>query len=284
MKVEDIMSSPVYVISPDEPLSHARNLMLKHKISTLVVIDEDEMVGIVSKSDMSRRLAQAGPLWRRRPIDRIPVNLVMRESPVTIYPEASITQAVELMIENDINNLPVVNNKVVGIITRTDIVGHISKLDLNINVSTIITGEAHMVHRHHTVNHVVDVMNKNNISRVIVMNNTGDAVGMISTTNLALNPMTDNEGKLSTKNIKMGRRPVAGGDKVYRYVKEVPLLAEDIMTEPLTTVNLNDKVVDAAQIMLEHDITGLPVEDDGEIVGILSRSDVIKVILDQKNE
>ncbi|RQD84499.1 CBS domain-containing protein, partial [Methanosalsum natronophilum] len=40
MKVENIMSSPVYTISPEDPLSHARNLMLKHKISTLVVVND----------------------------------------------------------------------------------------------------------------------------------------------------------------------------------------------------------------------------------------------------
>ncbi len=280
MKVENIMSSPVYTISPEDPLSHARNLMLKHKISTLVVVnDDDEMVGIISKSDMGTRLSQAGPIWRRRPIDRIPVNMVMQENPITISPDVDIKHAVEVMLDNSINNLPVVNNKVVGIVTRTDIVRHVSNLDVNVKVSTVMTEEAHTVHRHHTINHIVDVMQKNNISRVIVMNNTGDAAGIISTSNLAFNSMTDNEGKLSTKNIKMGRRPVAGGDKIYRYVKEVPLVAEDIMTEPLNTINLEAKVVDAASIMLKNDVTGLPVEDNKEVIGILSRSDIIKVLL-----
>ncbi|HET8686488.1 MAG TPA: CBS domain-containing protein, partial [Methanosarcina sp.] len=34
MNVADIMSSPVYVLNADEPVSHARKLMLRHRIST----------------------------------------------------------------------------------------------------------------------------------------------------------------------------------------------------------------------------------------------------------
>jgi len=44
MNVADIMSSPVYVINADEPVSHARKLMLRHKISTLLVLNEGKMV------------------------------------------------------------------------------------------------------------------------------------------------------------------------------------------------------------------------------------------------
>ena len=44
MNVADIMSSPVYVINIDEPVSHARNLMLRHRISTLLVLNEGKMV------------------------------------------------------------------------------------------------------------------------------------------------------------------------------------------------------------------------------------------------
>ncbi len=107
MNVADIMSSPVYIINADEPVSHARNLMLRHRISTLLVLNEGKMVGIVTKSDITNRLAQAEPLWRRRPIDQIPIKLLMTESVITIYPEASISQAVALMLENGVHNIPV---------------------------------------------------------------------------------------------------------------------------------------------------------------------------------
>ncbi|MCL7411112.1 MAG: CBS domain-containing protein [Methanosarcinaceae archaeon] len=279
MKIEDIMSSPVYVITPDEPISYARKLMLKHKIGSIVVVDDDKMVGIVTKSDLGKRLAQAEPMWRRRPIDKIPINLVMTESPIiTIYPDASIKQAVDLMLENNINNIPVMKNSVIGIVSKKDVVRYMSEQSLDTKVSNVM-GECFIsVHRHHTINHVIDEMERNEVNKIIVIDDAEKAVGIISTTNLALSTMTDYEGKLSTKSIKMARRPISGGEKTYRYIKEVPLVAEDIMSGPIVTININDTVVNAAKIINKENITALPVEQDDTIVGMISRNDIIKTI------
>lgn len=278
MNVEDIMSSPVYVIAPDEPLSRARKLMLKHKIGSIVVVNDDGMIGIVTKSDLGKRMAQAEPMWRRRPIDKVPINLVMTESPITIYPEASIRQAVDLMLENSINNLPVTKNSVVGIVTKKDIVRYVSEQSFDTKVSDLMSEDIISVHRHHTINHVIDEMEKNKINKVIVIDDAEEGVGIISTTNLALSAMTDNEGKLSTKSIKMARKPKQGGEKIYRYIKEVPLVAEDIMSGPIVTITSDDTVANAANIMIKENITALPVEQDNEIVGMISRSDVIRAV------
>ena len=278
MNVEDIMSSPVYVIAPDEPLSRARKLMLKHKIGSIVVVNDDGMIGIVTKSDLGKRMAQAEPMWRRRPIDKVPINLVMTESPITIYPEASIRQAVDLMLENSINNLPVTKNSVVGIVTKKDIVRYVSEQSFDTKVSDLMSEDIISVHRHHTINHVIDEMEKNKINKVIVIDDAEEGVGIISTTNLALSAMTDNEGKLSTKSIKMARKPKQGGEKIYRYIKEVPLVAEDIMSGPIGTIASDDTVANAANIMIKENITALPVEQDDEIVGMISRSDVIRAV------
>ncbi|MDD3043231.1 MAG: CBS domain-containing protein [Methanosarcinaceae archaeon] len=280
MNVTDIMSSPVYVVTTDEPVSHARNLMLKHKISTLLVLDEGKMVGIVTKSDISDRLAQAEPLWRRRPIDQIPIKLMMTESVITIYPEASISQAVSLMLENNVHDIPVVKKDVVGIVTRTDIVRYVAEKakDIDIKVSGLMTKEIVFVHRHHTINHIIDEMNKNEIERVIVKNDLGKAVGIVSRRELAFNQITDNEGKLSMKNIKMARKPTSGGQKTYRYIKEVPLIAEDIMTSPVLLIGIEENVKEAAKKMIEENLTALSVTNGEEIVGIISRTDIMKAV------
>ncbi|MCQ1536770.1 CBS domain-containing protein [Methanosarcina sp. KYL-1] len=281
MNVADIMSSPVYVIDAEEPVSHARNLMLRHKISTVLVLNEGKMVGIVTKSDLSNRLAQAEPLWRRRPIDQIPIKLLMSESVITIYPEASISQAASLMLENGVHDIPVVKNDVVGIVTRTDIVRYVAEKaeEINTKVSKLMNEDVVSVHRHHTINHVIDEMNRNEIERVIVKDDAGKPVGIISRRNLALNLFTDNEGKLSTKSIKMARKSSPGGQKTYRYVKEVPLTAEDIMSSPIISLDTGENIREAARKMIEEEVTALPVSDGEEIVGIISRTDVMKAVI-----
>ncbi|HWR25851.1 MAG TPA: CBS domain-containing protein [Methanosarcina sp.] len=281
MNVADIMSSPVYVIDADAPVSHARKLMLRHRISTLLVLNEDKLVGIVTKSDISNRLAQAEPLWRRRPIDQIPTKLLMTESVITIYPEASLSQVVSLMLENRIHNIPVVKNGIVGIVTRTDLVRYIAEHaeEVKTKIPKLMTEDIISVHRHHTINHVIDEMNRNEIERVVVKDDAGKSVGIISRKILALNLLTDNEGKLSTKSIKMARRSTPAGQKIYRYVKDVPLTAEDIMISPIISIDINENISAAAKKMIAEDVTALPVSDGEDIVGILSRTDVIKAVL-----
>lgn len=281
MNVADVMSSPVYVINTDEPVSHARKLMLRHKISTLLVLNEGKMVGIVTKSDITNRLAQAEPLWRRRPIDQIPIKMLMTESVITIYPEASISQAATLMLENRVHNIPVVKNGIVGIITRTDLVRYVAENteEIKTKIAKLMTDEIISVHRHHTINHVIDEMNRNEIERVVVKDDAGKPVGIISRKSLALNLLTDNEGKLSTKSIKMARKSSPGGQKTYRYVKEVPLTAEDIMISPIVSIDVDENISAAAKMMMEEDVTALPVSDEENIVGILSRTDIIKAAI-----
>lgn len=281
MNVADIMSSPVYVLNADEPVSYARKLMLKYRISTLLVLNEGKMVGIVTKSDIGNRLAQAEPLWRRRPIDQIPIKLLMTESVITIYPEASISQAVALMLENRVHNIPVVKNDIVGIVTRTDLVRYVAENteEIKTKIPKLMTEDIVSVHRHHTINHVIDEMNRNEIERVVVKDDAGKAVGIVSRKNLALNLLTDNEGEISTKNIKMARKSSPGGEKIYRYIKEVPLTAEDIMVSPIISIDVNENVSAAAKKMIAERVTALPVSDGDEIVGILSRTDIMKAIL-----
>lgn len=54
---------------------------------------------------------------------------------------------------------------------------------------------------------------------------------------------------------------------------------EDVMSEKLVTVNQDDRLVKAIRMIDEHDVTRLPVVDDeGNLVGILCRGDIIKAL------
>lgn len=277
MNVEDIMSSPVFTIGPEENVAHARNLMLKYKISTLVVASDGKMVGIVTKTDLGKRLAQAEPMWRRRPIDKIPVNMVMNDCPISIYPDASIAQASNLMLENEINSLVVVKDNIVGIVTGTDIMRYVSQQqDIKTRVSDVMVNDIVFVHRHHTINHVIQEMERNRVNKVIVTDDSNEAVGFITTNSVALSVMVDNEGNLQSKSIKMTRRSSPAGQKTYRYIKDVPLVAEDIMAGLPPGVAVDDKVTDAAKIMLEEHVISLPVVNRDEIVSMISRNDILR--------
>lgn len=280
MKIKEIMSSPVYVVSPMDNIARARNLMLRHKIGRLVVTDDGNIRGIVTKKDIMRRLDQAEPTWRRRPIDDIPIKIVMTEEVITIFPDATPAQLAELMIENNISGLPVVNNKneIMGIVTKWDLIRWFSEQEVNLRVKDMEIEPAITVHRHHTITQVIHELDMNYMDRAIVVEGNNMPVGIITSSNLAFTVLRDKKGALPQKDIKMTRKESYAGRKQNRYVKEVPLVAEDIMSTPLITVNCNESATHAAGIMVRERINGLPVVDNG-IMGMLTGDSIVKQIL-----
>ena len=280
MKIKEIMSAPVYVVSPNENIARARNLMLRHKIGRLVITEDDKPVGIVTKKDIMRRLDQAEPKWRRRPIDDIPIKLVMSDTPITIFPNASPAQLAELMIENNISGLPVVDakDKVMGIVTKWDLIRYFSKKKLDVKVDDLKIEPALTVHRHHTISQILHELDSNMTDRAVVLENNDNPVGIITSSNLAFMEMKSKTGALPQKEIKMARKDVTGGRKQNRYIKEVPLVAEDIMSSPLITVNSDEIATRAAEIMVKERINGLAVVGNG-VMGILTGENIVKSIL-----
>jgi len=279
IKVKEIMSAPVYVIAPNDTISHARNLMLKHDVSRLVVVEGVKQIGIITKSDIGWHIYQKKEhKWKRRPIDNIPVQNAMSESLITIYPDASIKQAMELMIENNISGLPVVEgeNELIGIITKKDIVQYLSRGRYNWNrtVEDIMDDFMVTVHRDHSISYVIHEMEENKVDIVIVLESDGAPVGIITKDSLAFIEIEEER-----KTIKMTRKASHGGRKQYRYVKEVPLIVDEVMTTPLITIESSELATKAAKIMVLEGISALPVLKNKELIGLITIDNIIESLL-----
>ena len=57
--VKDIMESEVYTISADSSIEDASSMMIKHKVNRLPVLDGEELIGIITRGDIIRGLADA---------------------------------------------------------------------------------------------------------------------------------------------------------------------------------------------------------------------------------
>jgi CBS domain-containing protein len=275
-KVKDYMSAPIYVIERNEPIQRARNLMFKYGIGRLPVMDAGLLVGIVTKYDITNRLNQAAPEWRRRPIDKVPIQVVMTEKPITIFPDATMPQAAELLIENGISGLPVERDgEIVGMITSRDIMKYFSEQDLKATVGDMMSKNVLRVHRHHTIGHVLEEMNVQGQSRALVYEDNTTPVGIVTRSGLTFSEIMGPKDEMETKNIKMTRKESPAGRKQYRYVKQVPFVAEDIMTSPIFTIGSEIKAVQASQTLVEKNIIGMPVMDNNEVVGYFSADEII---------
>jgi acetoin utilization protein AcuB len=120
------MSREVMTVGPDDPLRSAVDLEMRMKIRHIPVVDDaGKLVGIVTDRDIKRALPS--PLMRSARedydslLDGTAIAQVMTREPLSIAPEASIKEAVKLMVEKKVGGLPVVTaGKLVGIFTQTD--------------------------------------------------------------------------------------------------------------------------------------------------------------------
>jgi len=278
-KVKDYMSTPVNVIERNEPIQMARNLMFKYAIGRMPVMDNGDLVGIVTKYDITNRISQAAPEWRRRPIDKVPIQVVMTEKPITIFPDATMPQAAELMIENDISGLPVEKDgEIVGMITSRDMVKYFSEQDISSTVEELMSKNILNVHRHHTISHILEEMNVQGISRALVYEDNRTPVGIVTRSSLTFSDIMGPKDEMETKNIKMTRKESTAGRKQNRSIRQMPFVAEDVMTSPILNLIPETNAVDASKTLAEKHIIGMPVVKDNDVVGYFSADEIIAEI------
>ena len=278
MKIEDVMNEEVILAEENEQVSHARNLMLKHGYSRILVVDpEGKPVGILTEKDLTRKMRSNGPKWKRRTIDKISIRRVMTPNPVTITPFREVREAVELMIKNEISSIPVTDgDEVVGIITKSELMDFYSqKYTGKWKVSNLMTSEVVTVNENHSIGHVISIMEDQKIGKVIVMRDN-EPVGIITSANISFANVEDPETGVSVEKIAFLRK-IDGQEK--RNVREVSMVtAGDIMTNHLIKIEQEKDAASAADIMTKQEVSGLPVVDGNELVGIITKTDIIRGI------
>ena len=114
LEVSDVMSSPVQCVDSDTTLEVLQPLLQKWGVRGVPVMKDGKLVGIVSQRDMKKAVQRED--WS------VPVAGFMTHAVITVEPNQSLNEALELMTEEDIGRLPVVRGgEVLGIVSRTDI-------------------------------------------------------------------------------------------------------------------------------------------------------------------
>lgn len=126
-KVRSRMKTELVTLSATETLREAVRLELQRKIRHIPIVDADgKLLGIVTDRDIKRALPSplTGQLAREEydsVLDETQLQKVMTRDPVSVSPDATLSEAVQIMFEKKIGGLPVVENgKLVGIFTQTD--------------------------------------------------------------------------------------------------------------------------------------------------------------------
>ena len=122
--VRDIMSAEVTTLGRNDTLLLAKDIMNLGRIRHFPVVEDDEVVGVVSQRDLYRAslgtVMQYGEKAQRAFLESVAVKEVMAD-PIAIGPDATVRDAARLMLEHKIGCLPVLeDSRLVGIVTETD--------------------------------------------------------------------------------------------------------------------------------------------------------------------
>lgn len=137
MRVQDIMSRPVFTVQPTDPVEGAAALLADRGITAAPVVDErNRLVGMVSEGDLLRDRVPRDPTAHLRaatgPVARRPhiVVEVMTRKVVTAWLSEDVADVARTMLEYDVRSVPVLDGRhVVGIISRRDLLRSVLRTD-----------------------------------------------------------------------------------------------------------------------------------------------------------
>lgn len=126
-----------------------------------------------------------------------------------------------------------------------------------------------------SIDEALQLMAENDISGMPVVDTDCNIVGMISETDVLLK----GQGSPSAPRKALYGLWVMPGDLVDEiYRRSRATLVEEAMTAKVITFTEESAVTDIARVMIEHNINRVPIVRDGKVVGIISRSNIVRAM------
>lgn len=125
VKIGDVMTRNVITVEPQTTMAELREILRDHRISGAPVLENGELVGIVSVEDLIKALA-AGEMNAR-------VDEKMTRNPITVQADETVVMAIKYFNRYGFGRFPVVDRqgKLIGILTRGDIIrGLLKQLEM----------------------------------------------------------------------------------------------------------------------------------------------------------
>ena len=261
MQVKNLMSKTLITIDKDQSLADALKLLRKNRISRLPVLNNKELVGIISERDIAAKLGSSK--YESMPASRLHVSSVMVKVIITVPQTMQLDEVANIMLENGIGSVPVMeDDKMVGIVSKADFVtlavdGEYDK----ICTKDLMTKDVKTVSPSERLIHARRVSLDSKVGRLPVLDDS-ELVGMITSKDL-MRAFIDFRKKVPEKYQKS-------------QIKEV--LVEDIMSTNLTVVSKDTCITEVSKIMMDTGYNGLPVVEDDELIGIVTQTDILRLI------
>lgn len=262
--MEKLFSSKVITVNKDSSIFEALQKMQLNLIKRIVITEGTKPLGIITERDINRFLKEDKTA---RAINEIPVKHVMEKNIVLITDdlENDFYQCASKMENLKIGSVILVNKNgdLSGIVSRTDLVKAYANLfGGKYLIKEFMSTKIVTCRKSDSLKLVLNLIDQNKISRLVVINKNGNVVGLIST-NLLL---SNSDFFTSTSN-----------SRDYLIPSNDDVTVSDLLDDNLVTINENDDLAKAASLMIKYKISGIPVLDSKEkLIGVISKTDIVK--------
>jgi CBS domain-containing protein len=305
LRVRDVMTQDPQSVIPDTPVGDAARILLASIFTGLPVVDDNRRpVGMVTQGDLIRRgglplrlnlLSESDQARRESVLDQLSekkVKEIMTTPVVVITEDRPLSEAVDRMLAKGLKRLPVVDGdqRLTGILSRLDIfriVMHeapdwraFSTRNVEVenlkHVGDILRQDVHAVLPGTPIDEVIRIIDDNDLQRVVVVDETGKLLGLISDRDLLryFKPKQEGIWHLLSKPFHPFKQPNNRADLSQILAGTT---ACEVMITDLVKVRKEMLIEEALALMVEKTLKRLPVvDDDGRFLGMITRDALLR--------
>lgn len=255
MKVRDVMTTDVVTVDKDRNLRDVLNLMREHNVTKLPVVEDGRLVGIVTDGKIVDKLGQ----WHNRQLQTstLHASSVMEKDFIVAHPDEDLANLLQDVGKPGLTMVPVVQgHRLMGVVTKADLL-HL--VDSERPLREFMHKEIKAVHPGERLVHARRLLLDHDIARLPVLEE-GKLSGIIAEHEIA--------------------EAFAGFKEADAHVQRVTirdLQVGDFMRREVVTATPDMTAAEAARLMLENHIGGLPILNGRRVIeGMVTRTDLIR--------
>ncbi len=260
-KVMSVALKEFPVVDKDQSISIALKLMSKFGLDRVLVSDNGEIIGIVTKKDLLDKLLVERT--RRTTASRMHVSSFMSAPLITIKGDENIGTAAKLMSEKNISSIPVeIDGEISGLITKREFL-KVFTVVKNIYVERIMSPVVYIARVGDRLLHIRNLMMEHNVYYFPIVDYKKQIVGSISIEEIADAFIYFHEHV----------------PEKHRKEKRQNIFVEDVMRRPPIIVGLDTSIADLASRLLSERQRGAIVVHENEIRGIVTLDSFIEFLI-----
>ena len=263
-KVGDLMRNKFETVDPETALSDAVARMRASDLHEIPVVDGKKLVGVISYGTIIRKKNQ---------VIGTKVRTIMESTP-EINLDTPLTEVAEHFLSSGYRHLPVTKGKTIqGIITRANVISVLPKLKemKALKVADVMSDSARSVHEKDLIKNAMALMRDLEVRTVPVVDDSDRLIGIIGIKDIVQYSWTGSGTQA------MGRRDWGGNNN------PVEMEVRSLMHDSPITLTAEDDLTEAIEIMVDKNISTIPVVSGDRMIGIITKYDILELVASVRN-